>query len=156
MKNTLLLIFIVGPCFLYSCKDEYSICNLSKDVRFIATFYQRINGADVLYPAPSLSITQIASNALLYNQQSNTATFSFVLNPLVDSAKYIFKVASNSPADTVTIIYTSTGANLSPECGAITYFNVSKIKTTLNTIDSVKITNPILNTDLLQNAKFYY
>ncbi|MCY7290885.1 MAG: DUF6452 family protein [Ferruginibacter sp.] len=156
MKKYLLLIFIACMSILSSCKDEYTICNLSKDVRFIGTFYQRINGAEVLAPAPNLSIIQLPTNASIFNQQANVATFSFVLNPLLDSAKYIFKIANNLPADTVTIVYTSTGANLSPECGAVTYHNILKITSTLNTIDSVKITQPKLNTDLLQNAKFYY
>jgi len=156
MKKYLLLIFIVCMCILPSCKDEYTICNLSKDVRFIGTFFQRISGADVLAPAPNLSITQIPTNALIFNQQPNVATFSFALNSVLDSAKYIFKIANNLQADTVTIVYTSTGENLSPECGAVTYHNILKITSTLNTIDSVKITNPKLNTDLLQNAKFYY
>ena len=156
MKNKLFILYIVCISLFTGCTDEYTICDLSKDVRFIGTFYQRINGADVLSPAPNLSITQIPTNAPIFNQQANVATFSFVLNSALDSSKYIFKIANNLVADTVTIIYTSTGVNLSPECGSVTYHNISKITTTLNTIDSVKITNSKLNTDLLQNAKFYY
>lgn len=156
MKKKLFLIFIVGVTILTSCKDEYTLCDLSKDVRFIATFNQRINGADVLTPAPNLNIIQLSNNSALYTQQANIATFSFPLNSLIDSAKYSFKLAGNLQADTVTIIYTSTGTNLSLECGAVTYHNISKIKTTTNTLDSVKITNPVLNTDLLLNAKFYF
>lgn len=152
----LLIIFIVGSSFLSSCKDEYTICDLSKDVRFIATFNQRINGIDVLLNAPSLNIIQLSNNSPLYTQQANVSTFSFPLNSLVDSAKYSFKVANNLQADTVTIVYTSTGTNLSLECGAVTYHNISKITTTTNTIDSVKIINPVLNTTLQQNAKFYF
>lgn len=152
----LFLIFIFGIIILTSCKDEYTICDLSKDVRFIATFNQRVNGADVLLNAPSLNIILLTNNSSIYTQQANVSTFSFPLNSLVDSAKYSFKVANNLQADTVTIIYTSTGANLSLECGAVTYHNISKIKTTTNTIDSVKIINPVLNTDLQQNAKFYF
>jgi hypothetical protein len=152
----LVLIFIVCMHFLSSCKDEYTICDLPKDVRFIASFYQRNNGADVLTPAPNLNITQLTNNSALYTQQANVSTFSFPLNPLLDSAKYIFKLANNLQADTVTIVYSSTGTNLSLECGAVIYHNVSRISTTLNTIDSIKITNAVLNTNLLQNAKFYY
>ena len=156
MNKKLFLILIVGASFLTACKDEYTICNLSKDVRFIASFYQRNNGADVLTPAPNLNITLLPNNTSLYTQQANVATFSFPLNPLVDSAKYSFKLANNLQADTVTIVYTSTGANLSLECGAVTYHNITKITSTLNTIDSIKITNAVLNTNLLQNAKFYF
>lgn len=143
-------------CILPSCKDEYTICNLSKDVRFIASFYQRNNGADVLAPAPLLNITQLGINAPLYTQQAHVPTFSIALNPLLDSAKYFIKLSNSLQADTLTIVYTSTGANLSLECGPVTYHNISKLYSTLNTIDSVKITNPLLNTDLLQNAKIYY
>ncbi len=156
MKKKLILIFIVGINFFTSCKDEYTLCDLSKDVRFIASFNQRINGTDVLMAAPNLSITQLSNNSALYTQQVNVSTFSFPLSPVADSAKYSFKLANNLQADTVTIIYTSTGTNLSLECGPVTYHNISKIKTTTNTLDSVKITNPVLNTDLLQNAKFYF
>ena len=77
MKKKLFLIFIVGVTILTSCKDEYTLCDLSKDVRFIATFNQRINGADVLTPAPNLNIIQLSNNSALYTQQANIATFSF-------------------------------------------------------------------------------
>ena len=143
-------------CILPSCKDEYTICNLSKDVRFIASFYQRNNGVDVLVPAPLLNITQLGTNAPLYTQQANVPTFAIALNPQLDSTKYYIKLSSSLPADTLTIVYTSTGANLSLECGSVTYHNISKLYSTLNTIDSVKIINPVLNTDLLLNAKIYY
>lgn len=156
MKKYLLLIFIACICILPSCKDEYTICNLPKDVRFIASFYQRNNGADVLTPAPNLNITQLGINAPLYTQQANVATFSTALNPQLDSVKYYIKIANALQPDTLTVVYKSIGANLSVECGAITYHNITKLYSTLNTIDSVKITNPLLNTDLLQNAKIYY
>lgn len=156
MKKKLFLIFIVGITFFTSCKDEYTICDLSKDVRFVATFNQRINGADILTPAANLNIIQLSNSSALYTQQANVANFSFPLNPLVDSAKYSFKLGNNLQADTVTIVYTSTGTNLSLECGSVTYHNITRITTTINTIDSVKIINPVLNTNLLQNAKFYF
>ena len=156
MKSKSFLLLIICLSFLAACKDEYTICDLSKDVRFIGSFYQRNNGADVLTPAPNLNIIQLSNNTALYTQQVNAATFSYPLNPQVDSAKYSFKLANNLQADTVTIVYTSTGTNLSLECGAVIYHNISRITSTLNTIDSIKITNPLLNTNLLLNAKIYY
>ena len=156
MKSKSFLLLIICLSFLAACKDEYTICDLSKDVRFIGSFYQRNNGVDVLTPAPNLNIIQLSNNTALYTQQVNAATFSYPLNPQVDSAKYSFKLANNLQADTVTIVYTSIGTNLSLECGAVIYHNISRITSTLNTIDSIKITNPLLNTNLLLNAKIYY
>jgi hypothetical protein len=131
--------FLIGCFFITSCKDIYTICDLSKDVRFIAGFYQKSGAVDVVASAASLTIIDYATGAAIYSNQQNVTSFALPLNPQVDSAKYIITIAGNLPKDTVTLVYTSQGVNLSLECGTVTYHTLSKIRTTINTIDSIKI-----------------
>ena len=141
---------------LSSCKDEYTLCNLSKEVRFTGGFYRKVGSNDVMAPAPKFTLLQLNSTVPLYGQQPNVETFSLPLSPVLDSAKYVLTIDAGMQADTVTIVYTSQGVNLSVECGAVTYNTISKIITTINTIDSVKIIKALVNTEPGQNVKFYY
>ncbi len=157
MKNYLLtiLFFFLFFC-LTSCRDEYSICNLGKDVKFFAGFYQKIAGNEVTATAPNLTIALLNTSNPIYNNEANVTVFSLPLNGTVDSAKYVITIANNLPKDTLTIVYTSQSNIISAECGSAIYNNVTKLYSTYNTIDSVKIILPAVNTSLLQNAKIYF
>lgn len=143
-------------CFIVSCTDQYTLCTLSKEIRFIGRFYQRISGQDVLAQAPGLIIHQLNVATPIFPLQQNVSTFSFPLNPLSTSASYIISVGNNQPQDTLTITYTSQGTNLSPECGSVIYHNITALSSTTHTIDSVKISNATVNTDPAENAKIYF
>lgn len=150
------LIAFFTVCFTVSCTDEYTLCTLSKEVRFIGRFYQRISGADVPAQVPGLTIFPLNSTTPVFPFQQNINTFSFPLNPISNTAAYIISLGNNQQQDTVTISYTSQGTNLSPECGSVIYHNITGITTTTHTIDSVKITTSAVNTDPVENAKFYF
>lgn len=141
---------------LYSCKDEYTICNQSKEVNFTAGFYQRAGNADVSAPAPSLTIFLLNGTGAIYSQQQNVPSFGIPLNPSVDSSRYVITVANNLQSDTLTIVYTSQSSSLSAECGSIILNNITRLYSTTHTIDSVKITSAAINTAAVQNAKIYY
>ncbi len=141
---------------LVSCRDDYSICNSPKEVNFYASFYQKQGNVDVAVPAPVLSIMLLNAPAALYSQQVNTATFSLALNPATDSARYIIKVAANLPSDTFTVVYNSINTIISADCGSAYFNNISRLYSTLNTIDSIKVIKPLVNNELLVNAKIYF
>ncbi len=142
--------------FMQSCKDEYTICNLPKDARFIAGFYQRVGNADVTALAPNLSLYSLNGANLIYSNQTNLSTFSLPLSSTVDTSRYVLILGTNLQSDTLTIVYSSQLVSLSPECGSVTYNNINKLWSTYHTIDSVKIINPTVNTSLSQNAKIYF
>ena len=139
-----------------ACKDEYTLCNLSKEVRFTAGFYNKSGANDVAAPAPKFTLSQLNVSPPLYFEQVNVQTFSVPLSPITDSAKYILKLDNNLQADTVTVTYTSQGVNLSLECGSVVYNTITKITTTINTIDSIKIVKALVNTEAGVNARIYY
>jgi hypothetical protein len=141
---------------LYSCKDEYTLCNLTKEVNFTAGFYQRVGATDISTPAPSLTIFLLNGTSPIYSQQQNAASFALPLNPAADSSRYVIAVANGAPPDTLTIVYTSQSSLLSAECGSVTVNNITRLYSTTHTIDSVKITASSINTTPMQNAKIYY
>lgn len=157
MKNLICIIsFVVSLGSLHACKDEYSICNLSKEVRFYGGFYQKVGADEIIAPAASLTIIQLDNAAVIYKKQQNISVFSLPLNSQVGSAQYEIAINNNLPKDTVTLTYTSTVTNLSPECGSVIYNNLTDVKTTNHTITSILVSKAIVNTDPLQNIKIYY
>jgi Family of unknown function (DUF6452) len=158
MQNRRIFIAILSVIFLLeSCRDDYSICNPTKDVRFIGGFYQRISGVDVPTPVPSLSLSLLNSSDLIYNNQPNLLEFALPLNQLADSSKYVLSLGNSQPIDTMTIVYYSqSGPADANACGLFFVHTISKIYSTKNTIDSIKIIQPAVNTNALQNAKIYF
>ncbi len=143
--------------FVASCQDQYNICEQNKFVEARAGFYQKNGGADVLTAPQLLSFGVLGSSTLLYNQATGFNTISIGLNPGLDSAKFYVKTAPTFPADTLTIFYSTQIINLSAECGSISVFQISNAKTTINTLDSVKVINPVVNTTLnIENLKVYF
>jgi hypothetical protein len=158
MRNRHFFIAILSIVFLVaSCRDDYSICNPTKDVRFIGGFYQRVSGVDVPTPAPSLTVFLLNSTDIIYNNQPNLLEFALPLNQLADSLKYVLSLGNNQPIDTMTIVYSSqSGPADANACGLFFVHTISKIYSTKNTIDSIKIIQPAVNTSSVQNAKIYF
>ena len=158
MKSSHVFIGIVSlSFFIASCKDDYSICNPVKDVKFIGGFYLRSGGVDVPNPASGFSLSLLNSNSLIYNNQPNTIEFGMPLDELTTISKYVLSMGSSLPKDTLTIIYSSQKSTTDGNaCGIIVYHNISQLLSTTNTIDSVKLIQPLVNTNAVQNAKIYF
>ena len=139
-----------------SCRDDYSICNENREVKFAATFYQKMAGVDIIATAPSLSIKNIAANTSAYTNQSNQTNFYLTLDAQKDSLQYLVMLANNLPPDTLTIVYTSQSRNISADCGNVFMYNITKIYSTIHSIDSIKLLNPAVTNSLTQNAKIYF
>ncbi len=154
MKNTSkAFLSIALIAFLYSCKDEYTICNESKNVNFKAGFYRKVSGADVATPVPGLTV--LINGLTIYNNQPSSALV-LPLNPVVDSTKYSVSLNNGAVYDTVTIVYTTRTVNLSYDCGNIIFNKVTKFYSTTHEIDSVRITKADVTNDALENAKIWY
>ena len=142
---------------LSSCTDSYTICNENRTVQFNSYFYKKVNGQEVTANAPDLRITDLSNNALIFSNQPNIASFSLVLNPLVDSMKFHISLSPTLQADTLTVVYTSQNKTLSPECGVISTHIISKAYTTKHTLDTVKLTNAsVVNDNLAPNTKIFF
>jgi flagellar basal body P-ring protein FlgI len=142
--------------FLFSCKDDYTICNEEKNVRLSINFYQRIGNIEVAATAPDLKVFNYRTNVVVYNNQPNLSMFSLALDEAKDTTQFTLSLANNLPLDTLTFIYSSQPKVISQDCGIIYTHSIIKAYTTTNSLDSIKIINPLVNTSLVQNAKLYF
>ncbi|MEQ1552978.1 MAG: DUF6452 family protein [Ferruginibacter sp.] len=150
-----LFVIFISLCLVQSCRDDFNICTLGRDVKFNVGFYKKTGSIETINTAPNFSIFLLGGSTPIISQ-ANTSAFSIPLNITVDSAKYVLTMDTSLPKDTITIIYSSKSEVISAECGTAVFNTISKITTTLNTIDSVKIISPEVNTLGLQNAKIYF
>jgi Family of unknown function (DUF6452) len=153
-----IFLFVLSLSFLLlSCKDEYNICPPVKEVKFIGGFYQRIAGADVASQVPSFTLSMLNNTGAIYNNQNNILEFGVPLSELADTSRFVLALGNNQPKDTLTIVYSSQKSTTDGNaCGIIVYHNISQLYSTTNTIDSVKIIQPLVNTTATQNAKIYF
>jgi pantothenate kinase len=154
MKRITLILSLV--VVLYSCTDDYSLCTESRTVQFSSFFYKKVGGQEITANAPNLRIVDIGNNQEIFNNQPNVASFSLVLNPLVDSMKFYISLAPTLQADTLTVVYTSTSKSLSAECGTISTHKITRATTTKHTLDTVKLTNVNVDNGLVPNTKIIF
>jgi hypothetical protein len=156
--NTIRVISIFLAIILLniSCRDEFTLCTQSKEVKFNAAFFEKTGSIDIPKSAPTLTINPLGDPLAVVNGIANAQTFSLQLSSLVDTSKFVISISNTLRKDTIKIVYTSQNVLLSVDCGNIINYNIIKILSTKNTLDTVKITNPLVNTGLVQNAKFYF
>jgi Family of unknown function (DUF6452) len=111
---------------------------------------------DVPSTPPALTLTFPGATTFIYNQQMGVPALSLGLSPVADSVKYVIRLSNTLPADTLTLHYTNGMQNLGPECGDITIHNFTWLRTTTNTLDSVKIVAPGVNNIPKENLRIYY
>ncbi len=158
MKPCLYYLFYIATTILLfsSCQDQYTICEQNKLVQPNVRFYQKNGSLDVLTAPQQLTIGALGSGTFLYSQATGINTLDINLNPGLDSAKYYVKTDLLAPADTLTLFYSTQLVTLSAECGNLNYYRLSNAKTTLNTLDSVKIINAAITNISAENIKIYY
>ncbi len=138
-----------------SCKDDYTICDLSKVVVLKNGFYQFTSGIEKPVAASLFSLTQI-DNSPVYNNVSNISKFNFSLNPAATSVKYQIITSAGSVPDTVTYSYNTENVQLSTNCGNVYVNTLTSVSTTTHTLDSIKIFNSTVNTESGENIKIYF
>lgn len=157
MKKRLIYPFVLPALVLFnfSCKDQYTICDLSKDVFFRAGFYKVVGGNEQVNNAPKFSLATVNGSSI-YTNQLNTTSFALSLNPLLDSNLYFIKFSDALPADTLTIVYTSSSEQLSVECGSVAINSITRIYSTRNSIDSLQLKFPSVNTSNFEHVKIFF
>ncbi len=152
--SNIILFFLLA--LATSCQDQYTICEQNKIVQTNVRFYQKNGSLDVLTAPQQLTFGALGSGTFLYSQATGINTLDINLNPGLDSAKYYIKTDLLAPADTLTLFYSTQLITLSAECGNLNYFQLSNVKTTLNTVDSVKIINARVTNTSAENIKVYF
>ena len=149
----IILLFIVATFF--SCKDEYTICDQDLTVAEKSGFYHISGGVEQVGFVPLFTLTALGSTTDIYSRAQNLSKFSLPLNPLVDSAKFRLSVGDNY-TDTVTFIYSNRSMTVSANCGIIYIHTLSFVKTTHHKLDSVRISNRIIDNVSGENLKIYF
>jgi hypothetical protein len=144
------------PILAVSCKDNYTICDQSKQVNYKAGFYTKNGSVDVPSTPAALTLSFPGATTFIYNQQIGVSSLSLGLSPIADSVKYVIKLSNALPSDTLTLFYTNAQQNLGPECGNINVHNFTRVHTTINTLDSVKIVAASVNNIPKENLRIYY
>ncbi len=154
----LTICFVAVVFFASSCKDEYTFCETPTAVSFNNQFFKPAMGATPETPtlAPNLNIKLISSGTSIYSNQPNIIGFVLNLSPASDTARYQISIDNVQPKDTLTIVYNSTKVNLSAVCGDVFYKRILSYKTTTHTIDSVRLTNPIVTNIEVENARVFF
>ena len=156
MKKRVLLLSILLPItVLFSCKDNYTICGLTRRVTLNAGFYALMSGQAVAKAAPSFSLQLINGPVLISNNQ-NLSQFSTELSSSTDTARYILQLSNNSVPDTVAFIYQSQSVTTSPGCDNIDAHTLQKIITTFNTIDSISTVDAVVDTRGIENIRVFF
>jgi hypothetical protein len=153
LRLTLILSLVV---VLFSCTDDYSLCTESRTVQFSSFFYRRVGGQEVTANAPNLRITDASTNQEIFSNQPNVSSFSLVLNPTVSTMKFYISLSPTLQSDTLTVNYTSSSKSLSPECGVISVHQILSATTTKHTLDTVKLTNAIVDNGAAPNSKIIF
>ncbi|MBK7884911.1 MAG: hypothetical protein IPJ81_14850 [Chitinophagaceae bacterium] len=150
-------IFIGVILTLTGCEDQYTICELSKNINFRGVFFSKQGNNFIETKVNSLSINILDDPNFIYKDRIDVSTFIFGLSPLIDkdSISYVIKIDNVSPADTLTLRYTSNTVNLTPECGSIIVHNLTKVTTTTNTLDSVQIIVPKIDNNINVSVKLF-
>jgi hypothetical protein len=156
LYNQLSIITALCALVLCACEDNYTICNQSKQVNYRAGFYTKNGAVDVPTAPAALTLTFPGTSNFIYSQQPNIPFLLLGLNPAADSIQYLIRVGNTLPADTITFFYTNGNQDLGSECGVITVHNFTRVRTTTNTLDSIRIVAPVVNNTEQENLRIYY
>lgn len=149
----LLLIIIL---FLAGCKDEYSICNESKNVLLQTNLYTVNNAVEQPFSASSFTLSVLNTTQPIYNNISELSSFLLPLNPAIDSVSYKIVTSTTAVPDTLTVLYSTINVQLSAACGTLNTHRIFRVYSTRNSIDSVQINNADVTNVLKENIKIYY
>ena len=152
--NIPLAVALLASALLVSCKDYYNICDQNRTSTANGNFYSVVNGVEVV-SVPSTLLVTVLNGQVPSTNAPNPTSFSLNLVPNVDSMSFTIK-AANRPLDTIKLRYNTQLFTLSEDCGQISKFNILSIAHTKNSIDSIRITNPVADQLLSNNFRIFY
>lgn len=156
MKNK--IIYLLGAMALLlnltSC-EEKTICDLATDVPLRAKFFSILNDTlEVDTITGSFSVIGIGASDSLASGLTSQNSMQFTLNPFQDITEY--QLIFDGVSDTLSITYQRELELVSEQCGFITIFDIKKLESTYNYIDSVALINTEVRTENEQHVKIYF
>ncbi len=156
MKTKILYLFTSLSLLaaLSSC-EEKTICDLATDVPLRAKFYSILNDTlEVDTITGSFSVIGIGASDSLAAGLTSQNSVQFTLNPFQDKTEY--QLIFDGVSDTLSISYERKLELVSELCGFITNFDIKKLESTYNYIDSVALINSEVRTENEQHVKIYF
>jgi len=147
--NRYCILLILILLSLASCSVDRDPCLLPKNTSLrIGTYQNNDTSAiisDTFLPKP---IWFAVDSPIGIQFPDRTAKFSLLLASITDSCRYAIQPDSAIVSfDTLTFYYDRKLQFLSNACGYTYYFNLKRVRTTFNNIDSVKLTNTEVNSN---------
>ncbi len=143
---------------LASCTQQRSPCYEPKIVSVFLKTYRLVDtsSVDTSLPYPAFGCVDTP----LMQERKPTNSFSALLSPFKDSTRWYLlpdSLTTIDQVDTITFYHSKTLNFISNACGYVYYYNISSVKTTYNSIDSISlINNSVDNNVNTQHIKIYY
>ncbi len=147
---------LIGILLIAGCKDEYTICNESRNVLLQTNLYTVTSGVEQPFAASGFSLSVINNTQLIYNNNTGISSFLLPLTPGLDSTVYKIVTSSTATPDTLSILYSTNNVQLSVPCGTINMFRILRVTSTRNSIDSLRVKDAEVSNLQKENIKIYY
>jgi hypothetical protein len=154
MKKSIIASVILSLVFI-SCKDNYTLCGVSRRVTLNAGFYELVGTQAVRKSAPSFSL-QLLNGPVLIGNNVHLPAFSTELSSASDTARYVVQFDTGLPVDTLTAVYSTQNTVSSPGCDNVDIHTLRTISSTYHTVDSIKLTDNLVDQRGAENLQIFY
>lgn len=146
----ILLLFVITMAH-FSCSSGACVDETVPSVK--AVIYSSSTGK--IIKCDSIIVTAPAVNGdTILAKEKSVSEFIFTLDPSGTASKMVFKL--NNIKDTVTITYTTSPYFVSDACGYTFCHSITGISYTDNIIDSIKLADKSVTTNVKSNLRLYY
>lgn len=149
--RTLYIAIIIAGILLPACTPEGCLEETESFLK--AAFYSSATGT----PVRPDSIT-VYGNGMesmkIYSGHRQISIARFPLNPSSGSSDFVLKI--NTGTDILSVTYSSYVHLISKECGYSFNHIIESISTSNNLIDSVRVINPQITNENLENIRIYF
>lgn len=161
MKNiNLLFILFLGLVLgFHSCNTDET-CRKSRTVLLGMNFYldtiNQLNNRLVVLnlSVDSVWVKGVGNDSVLYNNRKRVNSVKLPLNSFSEESKFHFQF--NTFTDTIAIKHKNINEFLSLECGYIRTFEIDTVISTHNFIDSISVTQELVNTIYVENIQIHH
>ncbi len=161
-KYRLIALCISCSMVLASCLNE-DVCEDVSTVPARIGFYavDTVNETPAPISISNISVFGVGQDSVIYNNESNVSQMELPLNSTIDSCAYIFRVAFLLDDakffldDTLWFVYNRLPNLISMECGFTTFYELTDLRYSRNTIDSIAIDDPNITNSLNEHIKIF-
>lgn len=160
-KYTYLLpVVLIAAIFIASCGKVANPCLTPKTIVLKVGMYLPADtgAAGKAYNLPKAVIGLVDTPVIFYSA-AEASKFDLILNPSVDSVRWFIRPDSAifADQDTITFYYERKLEFLSTACSYTYFYNLLDVKTSGLLIDSVKVTEKEVNTNVnVEHVKIFF